>query len=427
MSAENRPLESSTPAGLGGLPRGRLPLAAFVFSLVTFQGLTINLMPLVVNVLAETFHVELKKDLGWLQTTFLTGGIFSLFVSGYITDYVRAARSGTFAVMTLAAGLLFLGCATTYRHTVIAFGLMGVGNSWILAAYSSVISEFFPDVRPRMFMWAAAAFAFCAAAGSYGVGFLLVRLANWQVIFVIMGAAFLIEWVLLFALAPKQLAVLGRRHRVSDLQASTRADSGSPWQSVVAYLYAGLFNRRALWVLGLLVVLDNLASGNSVTWTALLFREEYGIDEQQASMMLSAVALGYFFGRLFIGTFISGRFSDLAVLGVCYTGAIGTYGLLLVAPNYNIGVALFFLSGALMSAQAPTMYSIISAKFGPRAPIAIPLVDAIGILGSFMGPTIVGALADEAGGLRSVLWLIPASGAVFVSIVAAWWMLDRRA
>ena len=74
-------------------------LAAFIFCLATFQGLTANLIPVVMHSVGREFHVSSKEQLGMLQTTFLAGGIFSLFMSGYVTDYLRAARSSMLAVI----------------------------------------------------------------------------------------------------------------------------------------------------------------------------------------------------------------------------------------------------------------------------------------------------------------------------------------
>jgi MFS family permease len=101
------------------------------------------------------------------------------------------------------------------------------------------------------------------------------------------------------------------------------------------------------------------------------------------------------------------------------------YVLILLMPSYSLGLALMFLNGALIAAQAPTMYALASAKFGGRAATVIPLVSAIGNLGGLTGPTLIGGLANHYG-LRTVLWLIPAMGAIFVMIVFAWEIADVR-
>ena len=69
------------------------------------------------------------------------------------------------------------------------------------------------------------------------------------------------------------------------------------------------------------------------------------------------------------------------------------------------------------------MYALASAKFGSRAATVIPLVSAIGNMGGLIGPTMIGGLANDYG-LRTILWLIPVLGAVFVAIVFAWEIAD---
>jgi MFS family permease len=128
---------------------------------------------------------------------------------------------------------------------------------------------------------------------------------------------------------------------------------------------------------------------------------------------------------MLMGTFVSGRFSDRAVMGSCFAGGMLMYVLILLVPSYPLGIAMMFLNGAFIAAQAPTMYALASAKFGSRAATVIPLVSAIGNLGGLMGPTLIGGLANSFG-LRPVLWLIPVLGAVFVIIVFAWEIVDRR-
>jgi predicted dehydrogenase/MFS family permease len=414
----NSPQESPSS---GILVPNRNSLLPFVFGLVALQGLTVNLAPVVMGVVARTFPVS-EASLGLLQTSFMAGGIFSLLISGYVTDLIQSAKSGTIAVTGMVMGLILLGVASTFTQVVLAIGLIGLGNAWILAAYSSVIAACFQDIQQRMFMWATAAFALSAAIGNYAMGFSLARMPSWQWIFLALGFGVALIWAIVLARGFKSLTIIARQ--LTAQQVSGNTSSRSLWDAITTYVCSGLLDRRVLWLLGFLVILDNLAGGGSVTWTAQLFRQDYGIDEEQASVMIAASALGVFIGRVFLGAFVSGKFSDLSVLGCCYAGAVISYTLLLLISNFYLGVALCFLSGALMSAQAPTMYSLAVTKFGNRAATAIPLIDAIGLIGSFMGPAIVGTLADR-NGLHTVLWFIPAIGILFVAIVLVWDLRER--
>jgi MFS family permease len=352
------------------------------------------------------------------------GGILSLLISGYVTQSIRPIRSGLFAVSTMAAGLILLGFAATYQQVLCGALLVGIGNLWILAPYSAVITEHFAETRARMFMLAASVFAFSAIIGNYAVGYLIEQIAPWRLVVVVLGGAIFCSFGALLLTNLRKFKAILVRPALAD-RTGTSLDAGaSPWQSIVSYIHSGLLNRWTLWLLGFLVVLDNLSSGNMVFWTPRYFQLAYHVGEGKVGMMLAVSAAGVFSGRVLFVAFVSGRFSEFAILGVCYAGAVAMYSALLLAPNFTVGVVLFFLASALMSAQAPTMYSIASERFGPRAATAIPLIDAIGMIGSFRGPTLLGKLAD-ATSLHAALWSIPAAGALFVMVVAAWEVHDR--
>jgi len=405
--------------------QGRGPFVAFIFALVILQGLTINLMPLLFGTIAQTFELNLRQQ-GQLQSFFLAGGIVALFVSGYVTETIRAKRSGALAVILIGAGSLLLGLAKTYQHVLIAASVIGLGDFWILSAYSAVITAHFADMRQRMFMWATAAFAGSATIGSSLFGHLLEKVPNWQLIFLCFAGVVWVGFGAFSLFAGRRLRLLGQQAASQD-PASPSASGGIAARlgDAVKFLTAGLLNRGVFWLLGLLVVLDMFAAGNIVAWTARFFQIRDHVGDDRVGLMLSASAAGVFVGRLLMGAFVSGRFTDRTVLGTCYAAGILMYVLILLIPGYSVGLVLVFLNGAFIAAQAPTMYAIASAKFGDRAATAIPLMDAIGVLGGFMGPAAVGALADRHG-LHAVLWLIPVVGFTLVLVVFAWQVVDRK-
>jgi len=405
--------------------RPTVVLVMFIFSLTAFQGFTINLMPLLFGTIDQAFELNLRQE-GQLQSFFLIGAILGLSMSGYVTEIVRAKRSGMLALFIIGLGTLLLGFATTYTQVLLAAIVIGMGDMWVIAVYSAVITKFFPETRQRMFMWTLAAFAGSAAIGNTLFGFLLDNVLQWQWIFVGFGVLTWIWLVMLILLAGRRLDVIGKPNRTS--KANITADSkksASILTSARQFLFSGIFNRGTFWMLGFLVVFDNLIAGNMVAWSARYFQLEYEVGNKVSGAVLGAMAAGVFVGRLVMGAFICGRFSDRVVLGTCYGLGILMYVLILVIPSYQIGIALMFLSGAFIAAQAPTMYSLASEKFGERAATAIPLMDAVGALGGFGGPVIVGALADESD-LATVLWIIPILGFFFVAIVFAWEWMDRR-
>ncbi len=404
--------------------QSRAVLGAFIFSLTVFQGLTINLMPLLFGAAADTFGANLREQ-GQLQSFFLGGGILGLVLSGYATERIGSRRSGILAVELIGLGVLLLGFSGRYYQMLAAAVVIGLGNMWILAAYSAVITAHFEDMRQRMFMFATAVFAGSSALGSVLLGYLLESAPDWRIAFTGFAGLIAVWLAAFFLVARRRLYVLDRttispRREPQD----DRRGAIGRLREAIAFIGDGLFNRGAFWLLGVIVILDIIAAGNIVAWTARYFQTEYGVGVEQAGMVLAASSAGVFIGRMLMGTFASGRIGDRPLLGICYAAGIIMYICILVVPGYKIGLVLVFLNGAFIAAQAPTMYAITSAKFGRRAATAIPLIDAMGTCGGFATPALVGALADRFG-LGTVLWFIPCLGFILVVIVFAWEAFDR--
>jgi nitrate/nitrite transporter NarK len=85
-----------------------------------------------------------------------------------------------------------------------------------------------------------------------------------------------------------------------------------------------------------------------------------------------------------------------------------------------------FVSGGFIAAQAPTMGSLAVAKFGDRAPIAVPIYEAVGTLAGIFGPPVVGYFADRTGQLEAILLLVPAAGLALAAVAGGWEFYDRR-
>ena len=418
-----------TKLALYDLPstRGEFPTAlliTFIFSLAAIQGFTINLMALLLRPLSERFDLTHLQE-GNLQTSFQLGGIVALFVSGYVTEILGAKKSGWLAILAVVVGSLMLGLGTTYFHALAAAVVIGVGNFSILAVYSAVITGHFSQNRKKMFFWTTAFFAGSAAVGNLVFGFLLEHYElQWKIIFVVFAILIWLWFLALTCLAGKRLHVIDKRFGSSD--SPSESNQAQPLaQTRIQFLFDGIFNRGTFWMLGVLVLLDGIVGFGITTWTPRYFQVQYGVGDDVSGVLLALIAGGVFSGRLVMSFFMSERFSDLMVLGTCYGMGILMFVFILIIPDYRIGLLLTFFCGVFIGAQAPTMYSLCSAKFGARAATAIPLMDAIGILGGTPAPTALGAFADGYG-LESALWLLSVVGVLFVAMVFFWEAIERR-
>jgi MFS family permease len=386
-------------------PPTKRVLLLFVFGLVSIQGLTLNLMPVMFRTLGRAFGLSLGQE-GQLQSFFFVGAMVALVSSGWITERLGAKTSGLAVVSLIGAGAIILGCSQNYTIARVGATFIGLGNQWVLAVYSAVIAARFQEVRQKMFMWVLAMMAAMAACGPLILGFLLTQIANWRLIFLVLGVTLL------------SIGALGNRLLGSQLN-SVRPDHESEKLSSFSFLTS-----RSLWLIGLLAILDNLASGNLNAWTPRLFQLRYDLNEAQASLLLSANMVGMLTGRIVMGAFVTGRLTDRVLLSTCYATGMVVYSLLLLGPSYPVALGLMVLQGVFLSAQAPSTYSLTTMKFPTRATVAIPLVDAIGTLGGISGPALLGWSAEWQG-LEKVIWSIPCLGLTLAAISMSWELWER--
>jgi FSR family fosmidomycin resistance protein-like MFS transporter len=366
--------------------RGRLVL--LLFGLACVHGLALNLMPVLFPTIGEAFSVP-KAQQGLLQTAFTVGMVAALIVAGYLINLLGAKRVAA-AVMVLAglAAVLF-GLARTYVLVLGSAMLLGMSMASLTAVYAAIITSKFADIRRQMYMWTFAALAGSATLSTSLIGGLVDRF-QYSVVFVVFGL-FIWVWALsLFSAAGRALEPdVGRARLASDEPTSHSDALPRRLSRLLRFLAEGLLNRGVLYLLGMIVILDTLASGNVLAWAPSYFGETYRLGN--IGLVLSASSAGVFLGRLVLGALPPGAISDRVLLGLCYAGAMAAFGLiLLLHPSVYVAIALIALNGALVSAQAPTTYSIATSQFRDRTPAAIPLIDAMGNLGGLVGPSAAG-------------------------------------
>ena len=269
--------------------------------------------------------------------------------------------------------------------------VMGMGTLWVLSVNSATIATHFAPQSQRLFMWTMAVFAAAGTGAPYGLGHLVTHLEVWRPILLGVGLYLWVSGVAVAFLFWGSLGDTGRRIRLPGSPPGPRpaADptaKATPWDTFAGWL-TGLFRRYrssllgqgTLLLIGFLVVLDNFAAGNIVAWTPNLCETRFGRSTALAGEIMGANSVGYLVGRIILGLFLTGRYSDRVLLALCYAGGMLAYSLLLWVPDPRMAIAMMVLQGVFLSAQAPTVYSLASTKFADRAGTAVPLVDAIGL------------------------------------------------
>jgi len=419
-STENNSKELTS--GAGEQPPSRNGLVAILFGLAVIQGLVINLMPIMYPTIGREFGLT-KAQTGLVGTWFFIGYTVALVITGYLVNYLGAKRVAIGGMVVAGGGEVLFSLANSYGLVLVAAALMGMGIAPLVAVYAAIISAKFSDIRQRMFMLTYGVFAGFAALGTFVVGG-LVETISYRLVFIALGL-FIWGWVaLVFAVFGRALDPEVGKARIRAGEKRETAIRQS-LRTFVEFLSTGVLTRGALYMLGFIVILDNLSNGDFMHWISTLFEEVYAVGN--VGMALTVGALGVLFFRMAMGAFPPGWISDRILLGLCYGIAMITFIVLLVLQPANplVAYVLVFVSFGFTGAQAPTTYSIATAKFGARAPAAIPLVDVIGNIGMFTVPWLGGRIADITGDQWKAMWLIPVAGFALVITVLLWELYDR--
>jgi MFS family permease len=403
--------------------RKKLNLTILMFGIAILQGFALNLMPVMFPTMGEKFSIS-KAQQGLLQTNFALGAIIALIVAGYCVNLFGAKKSAWVILGVLGSGAFLFGAAPIYPLVLLAAVLIGMGTATFVAVYAAIITAEFAEKSQRMYMLTYAVLAGSATIATMFVGW-LIKQFDYTSVFMIFGVCIWgLSVVLMTTFGRSLKADVGCLHHDPAHPKACDVERKNWLQKFGSFLGTGILNRGSLYLLGAVVLLDTLASGNLLAWMPTYFKNNFHMEN--TGVVLSCSSGGVLAGRLLMGAFPPGFIGDRVLLAICYTGAMVAAGLiLLIHPSVYVAFFLVGLSGAFVAAQAPTTYSIATSKFGERAPAAIPLVDGIGNFGGLIGPPLLGAIADITGDLNATMWLVPICGFSLVILLVIWEAADR--
>ena len=410
-------------------------LLYYVFGMVFIQGLVVNHMSVLQPLLRESLDLTSLQQ-GQMAAFGFGGYLAASFISGYITEWLRPRLSGAIAVVLMALGAFIMSLSPTYAVVLLGITIFGMGMFWILAVHSFVVTSYFSESRQKIFLYLMATLALGAIVGPRFIGNALELATDhgtdpiaWQGVYVWLAVALLVMFTILVAVGGRHLAPLGMRAASPTFKPTSALDEdagGSTIRKIVKILGSGVFNRGALYMLGLIVIFDNLASMNILVWIGQFATDKFNAGPATNGNLMATMAFGCLVGRLFMGAFITGKISDRKLLGVSYGLAMVMFMFMLSAPSLILLFVLYFVMSFFISAQSATTYAIGADKLGDRAAAGIPIADGIGAIGAMAAPWFMGYLALQVG-LERALWLVPVFGFMLAFFVIGWELIEKIA
>ena len=382
------------------LALGSLGYAAFTFAWFT----------------VPAFLSPIVADLGLSSTLagVVNGAIPLTYVplalaSGLVVDRIGPGRS-------IGLGLLLVGSAQALRSTAEGFlalflltVLLGVGGTGITFGLPKLVSIVVPEGRTgtATSVYIVGASAGTAAAFSVGRPVLGPLLGGWRSVFLWSGLA-------VVALAG---VWAGTARLVSIESARTGDESGVDPGSVRADLRAVLTHRglRLLVVVGTVYL---LVMHGTQAWLATIL-ESRGVAPGLAAGLTTLLVVARTAGVLAIppvSDALDVRRAVVVACGVLLTVGVG--GLLVPSSNAWLVGAAVVVGGVGLGGLSPMIRTlpIELPGIGPRLTgTATGLIFAVGEVGGFLGPFLLGTLYDVTGSYESGLAVLAASGLLVVA------------
>ena len=171
----------------------------------------------------------------------------------------------------------------------------------------------------------------------------------------------------------------------------------------------------ATYLLGAVGFCSMMSEASIADWTAKFMREVAGATDFVAPFSLAAFSVTMTGGRVF-GDGLRARLGDARLLRYGALVAFGGMALTIGVATPASTIAGAALVGTGLSVAVPIVFSLSGGIPGLSASAALAMVTTISYVGLFLGPAIIGFLADRFGLRVGYLWILGALG-VLVALV----------
>jgi MFS family permease len=348
----------------------------------------------ILSSLEATFGAS-EAALGLVAPAGTVGFAAAAVATGLLAGRIRMRLALLVGVVGVVCALVAMAVAPLYAAFLLALLVQGAAAGVFRGVDRTVLSHLHASRRGRVYTAYALAWAVGAVLGPQLVNVVL-RVADWRVVFLVLACAFL------------PVAVVAARTELPSMEAE---------RSISVDALQALLRRPAVVGAAIGILLTGAVEGIVFTWLAYYAESFYGTGT--ASLLLSTYLLAYVPAR-FGYTLIVGRVPYLVLL---LGSSLVAVPALAVAFSGVTGPVLFvavFVAGAGLSSGFPT-FSAYAVEAAPEysGPINAVTTGAT-YTGIASAPVVVGVLAGPYG-LGRALWLtVVLAAALSVTIAATW-------
>jgi NNP family nitrate/nitrite transporter-like MFS transporter len=378
--------------GVGTPVHGHRPtlIAAFLHFDVSFM-LWVLLGALGVSISDALGLTAAEKGL-LVAVPILSGSLMRIPL-GVLSDRFGGRRVGMAMLAALFVPLLVGWRAGTSLPVLAAVGfLLGVAGASFAVALP-MASRWYPAERQGLVMGIAAA----GNSGTVVANLVAPRLAS------------VFGWHAVLALAMLPLAL------VLALFASLAKDSPLAPPATAMRSYLAVLRRREL---GRLCLFYAITFGGYVglgSFMPLLLRDQYGLPAVSAGYVAALAAFSGSVARP-LGGWIADRIGGVRLLGVLLTGVGALYLVAATAPPFRLMSIVLVATMICLGLGNGAVFQIVPQHFRRQIGVATGVVGAVGGLGGFAIPILLGQAEQSTGSFRAAFVLMGA--AVFIALAA---------
>jgi MFS transporter, NNP family, nitrate/nitrite transporter len=358
--------------------------------------------------IAEDLHLSASLKGLLVAVPILTGSLLRIPV-GLLADRLGGRLVGAVLLallfVPLAAGWLLPPTVLTMFMVAALTGVAGAS----FAVALPLASRWYPPERQGLVMGVAAA----GNSGTVVVNLVAPRLAS------------VIGWPAVFGVAMLPLALVLAIFLVFAREAP---DVARPSAAAAARV----FSASDAWYFCLFYAVTFGGYAGLSAFLPMLFRDQYGATPIVAGQVTALAAVVGSLSRPF-GGLLADRLGGVRVLAVTLAGVAFVYALAARLPPWNGMLLLMVLGMGCLGIGNGAVFQLVPLRFGRDIGLATGLVGAVGGLGGFLLPTMLGAARQTTGSFSAAFTVMAVAAALVaallqvLAVVQDGWRLGWRA
>lgn len=153
------------------------------------------------------------------------------------------------------------------------------------------------------------------------------------------------------------------------------------------------FPTKAILPLGIIAFCGMTGESSMGDWSAIYMNKIVGKDAAFSALAFGSFSIAMTIGRIF-GDYFTARLGSARMLWFDTIAAMIGLSLMLLFPSSYIVLAALFLMGLGLATVVPIIYSAAGNTAGVAPSVGIAMATTVGYAGFFVGPPVIGYLAD---------------------------------